>query len=164
MKRNEKECVPLLKQVWAKVRSKHLFPELPEPVISESMDRVALETKSKHITLSQSFIREAAKHLPQEKVLEALLDHGVAHYTYCPWDFHTHLTLYQEAKKVLRDKEMAQKSTDYFMDVVADTHCYRDKDTPISDLYRHMKRSALDEAMHALYQKIWAEDLKYFGI
>ncbi|UCG67267.1 MAG: VWA domain-containing protein [Deltaproteobacteria bacterium] len=163
MKRNEKECVPLLKQVWAKVRSKHLFPELPEPVISESMDRVALETKSKHITLSQSFIDEAAKQLPQEKVLEALLDHGVAHYTYCPWDFHTHLTLYQEAKKVLKDKEMAQKSTDYFMDVVADTHCYRDKDTPISDLYRHMERSALDEAMHALYQKIWAEDLNVQG-
>ena len=163
MKKKENETVPLLKQVWTKVRSKHLFPELPEPVISESMNRVALETKSKRITLSQSFIDEAAKQLPQEKVLEALLDHGVAHYTYCPWDFHTHLTLYQEAKKVLRDKEMAQKSTDYFMDVVADTHCYRDKDTPISDLYRHMKRSALDEAMHALYQKIWAEDLNVQG-
>ena len=60
------------------------------------MDKAALEIKSKQITLSQSFIDEAARHLPAEKVLEALLDHGMAHYTYCPWDFHTHLTLYQE--------------------------------------------------------------------
>jgi hypothetical protein len=159
----EREYGPMLKQVWAKVRSKHFFPEVPDPTISESMDRVALETKSKQIVLSQSFIEDADKQLPTERVVEALLDHGVAHYTYCPWDFHTHLTLYREAKRVLKDKEMAQKSTDYFMDVVADTHCFKEKDTPISDLYRQLKRSPLDEAIHALYQKIWGKDLNVQG-
>jgi len=163
VERKETEYNTILKQVWARVRSKHFFPEVPDPTISESMDRVALETKSKQITLSQSFIEEAAKQLPREKVIEALLDHGVAHYTYCPWDFHTYLTLYQEAKKALQDKEMAQKSTDYFMDVVADTHCFKEKDTPISDLYCHMGRSALDEAIHALYQRIWGKDLNVQG-
>ena len=93
MERKENKYGPLLKETWAKVREKHFFPELPDPAISESMDRVALEIKSKQITLSQSFMEEAARHLPMEKVIEALLDHGVAHYTFCPWDFHTHLTL-----------------------------------------------------------------------
>lgn len=163
MESRDNKYYPLLKEIWAKVRRKHFFPELPDPTISETMDRVALEIKSKQITLSQSFIEEAAGHLPVEKVIEALLDHGVAHYTYCPWDFHTHLTLYQEAKKVVKDKQKAQKSTDYFMDVVADTHCFKEKETPISELYRHMDRGILDEAIHALYQKIWGKDLKVQG-
>jgi len=153
----------LIKDIWVKVREKHFFPELPDPTISESMDRVALEIKSKQITLSQSFMEKAAEHLPMENVIEALLDHGVAHYTYCPWDFHTHLILYQQAKKVLKDKDMAQKSTDYFMDVVADTHCFKEKDTPIPELYRHLDKGVMDEAIHALYQKIWAENLNVQG-
>ena len=163
MERERDKYNPLLKEIWSEVRKKHFFPELPDPVISESMDRVALELKSKQITLSRSFIEEAAKRLPIKKVIEALLDHSVAHYTYCPWDFHTHLILYQKAKKVLSDKEMARKSTDYFMDVVADTHCFKEKDTPIPDLYRHMDRGILDEAIHALYQKIWGKDLNVRG-
>ncbi len=163
MEKEEHKYDHMLREIWAKVRTKHFFPELPDPTISDLMDRVALETKSKQITLSQSFIEEAAKRLQPEKVIEALLDHGVAHYTYCPWDFHTHLMLYQEAKKVLKDKEMAQKSTDYFMDVVADTHCFKEKDTPISELYSRMERGVLDEAVHALYQRIWGEDLSIQG-
>jgi len=153
----------LLSSVWSKVRRKHFFPELPHPAISDSMDRVALEIKSKQITLSQAFIEQAARHLPLEQVIEALLDHGVSHYTYCPWDFHTHLTLYQEAKRVFKNKDKAQKSTDYFMDVVADTHCFKDKETSISQLYRHVERGALDEAIHALYQRIWGTDLNVQG-
>jgi hypothetical protein len=154
---------PLLTKVWSKVRRKHFFPELPHPAISESMDRAALEIKSKQIILSRSFIEQASGHLPVETVLEALLDHGVSHYTYCPWDFHTHLSLYQEAKRVLKDKDKAQKSTDCFMDVVADTHCFKEKETPLPQLYRHMKRRALDEALHALYQRIWGTDLNVQG-
>jgi hypothetical protein len=154
---------PLLTQVWSNVRRKHLFPELPHPAISESMERAAIEIKSKQIILSRPFIEQASKHLPVETVLEALLDHGVAHYTYCPWDFHTHLSLYQKAKKVLKNKDKAQKSTDYFMDVVADTHCFKEKDTPIPQLYRHIERGALDEAIHALYQRIWGTDLNVRG-
>jgi hypothetical protein len=163
MENEEHKYDLMLKEIWAKVRTKHFFPEMPNPTISDTMDRVAMETKSKQITLSQPFIEEAAKRLQPERVIEALLDHGVAHYTYCPWDFHTHLMLYQEAKRVLKDKDMAQKSTDYFMDVVADTHCFKEKETPISDLYCHMDRGILDEAIHALYQRIWGKDLSVQG-
>ncbi len=104
MEKEDNKYETLLKEIWTKVREKHFFPELPEPTISESDDRVAMEIKSKKITLNQSFMENAARHLPMDKVMEAFLDHGVAHYTYCPWDFHSHLTLYQEAKKVLKDK------------------------------------------------------------
>ncbi|MFW6147261.1 MAG: hypothetical protein ACOC6B_02605 [Thermodesulfobacteriota bacterium] len=154
---------PLLTKVWTKVRRKHFFPELPHPAVSESVKTAALEIKSKQIILSRSFIEKAAEHLPVETVLEALLDHGVAHYTYCPWDFHTHLHLYQEAKKVLKTKDKAQKSTDCFMDVVADTHCFKEKETPLPQLYSRMEREALDEALHALYQRIWGTDLNVQG-
>jgi hypothetical protein len=153
----------LLTRVWPKVRKKHFFPELHYPSISDSLERVALEIKDKRVILSRPFIEHAARHLPVETVLEALLDHAVAHYTYCPWDFYTHLSLYQEAKKTLKNKDKAQKSTDYFMDVVADTHCFKEKETPIPQLYRHMERGALDEAIHALYQRIWGMDLKVQG-
>jgi hypothetical protein len=163
MKQIENKYDPLLKEIWPKVRRKHFFPELPHPIVSESVEGTALEIKSKQITLSQSFIEAAAARLPTEKVIEALLDHAVAHYNYCPWDFHTHLSLYREAKNVLKNKEMSQKSTDYFMDVVADTYCFKEKDTPIPDLYCHVKKGDVDEAIHALYQRIWGTDLRVKG-
>jgi hypothetical protein len=177
----------LLKRIWSRVRQKHFYPELPEPTSVESMEGVALEIKSKRITLSQAFIEQMEPLLSAETVVEALLDHGVSHYAYCPWDFYTHLSLYHEAKKVLGSKETAQRAADYFMDVAADTHCFKTKDTPLPELYRcmnsgrhtdnaspvehgnHMKRAGplkggkIDEAIHALYQRIWGEDLGIRG-
>ena len=161
------------------MRIKHCYPELTEPAISETAAKaspgaaadgsanvpepVAMEIKNKRIVVNAAFLRRAAEVIPAACALEAVLDHGVAHYTYCPWDFHTHLVLHSEAKKVLKNADMAATATERFMDVVADTHCYKEKASPLPQLYRGLERGVLDEAMHALYQKIWGEDLGVHG-
>ena len=154
----------LLNKIWPKVREKHLFPELPWPEISRSIGDVALEITSKIITLNQHFLEEYSAYLPLERIMEALLDHGVAHYTVCPWDLYTYLTLYKSARDVLNDKGMAVTATSCFMDIVVDTHCFKEKDTPLPELYRHMEeKEILDRVIHGLYQKIWGVDLNVDG-
>jgi len=153
----------ILDEVWPKVRKRHLYPELPAPKCAEGEERVGLDIKGKKISISDEFVAEMSKVLAPPKIFEGLLDHAVSHYLFCPWDFSTHLKLYKEAKKVLPDKQMAQKATDYFMDVVADTHCVSQKKTAIPELYRHLNRGILDEAVHAIYQKIWGVDLGVNG-
>jgi hypothetical protein len=148
-----------IEQAWSKVRERHLFPELPKPEWEEGDEKVALEIRNKRISLSRSFFDEIAPGIEPGMVLEGLLDHAVSHYLYCPWDFATHMKLYGEAKKVLKDKQMAQRASGYFMDVVADTNCVSRSDSSLPDLYRAMKRGIMDEAIHALYQKIWGTDL-----
>ena len=37
--------------------------------------------------------------------MEGLLDHAVSHHLSCPWDFPTHMKLYAEAKKTLKDPD-----------------------------------------------------------
>jgi len=151
----------LLKEVWPKVRERHFFPELPEPDCVGGEDRVGLDIKDKKISISENFVEGLSPFIQTREVMEGLLDHAISHYMYCPWDLSSHLRLYGEAKKVLKNKEMAQKATDYFMDVVADTNCVLQRETPLPKVYRHLKRDNLDEAIHALYQKIWGVD---FGI
>ncbi|MGA2401968.1 MAG: hypothetical protein ABSG91_09695 [Syntrophobacteraceae bacterium] len=153
----------LLKEIWPIIRKRHHYPELPAPQWSYGEERVAMEIKGKHIYLSRPFVAVMAEVLDPGEVLEALLDHAVSHYLYCPWDFSTHLRLYQEAKKVLKDKEMARKATDSFIDVVADTHCISQMESALPKLYGQLKRGVWDEAIHALYQKIWGIDLGVQG-
>jgi len=151
--------------------------------IASSVIDVALEIKSKRISLSESFVERLAPFMASEKVVEALLDHGVSHYSYCPWDFFTHLSLYNEAKRILDSKETAQRVAEYFMDIAVDTHCFKTMDTPLPELYRSMNgerasRNSLhgsaepgeiaesgkvNKAIHALYQRIWGEDLGIKG-
>jgi len=153
----------ILQEIWPEVRKRHLFPELPAPTCAEGEQRVGLDMKKKRISISKEFVEEMARGMRPAEVLEGLLDHALSHYLYCPWDFSTHLKLYGEAKKVLRDKEMARTATDYFMDVVADTYCISQKDTPLPKIYKNLKRSNLDQAIHALCQRIWGVDLGVAG-
>jgi hypothetical protein len=153
----------ILRSVWPKVRERHLFPELPYPQWVGGEDRVALEMKGKQISLSREFMKQIDPELDPSAAIEGLLDHAVSHYLYCPWDLATQLKLYSEAKKVLKDKHMALKATDYFMDVVADTHCITQRETPLPVLYRHLNRGIIDEAIHSLYQRIWGVDLGVIG-
>ncbi|MBT6498464.1 MAG: hypothetical protein HOK67_01000, partial [Deltaproteobacteria bacterium] len=153
------ELDDLLKRLWPKVREDHYFPELPAPEIQDSGERVGLEMKGKKVVLSKAFIEQMAETLSPHLIIEGLLDHAVSHYTYCPWDFYTHLKIYKEAKSVLEDKTLARKAADCFMDVVADTHCVRQKKTPLPDIYRNTRKGRLNEVMCALYQKIWGVDL-----
>jgi len=153
----------LLQAIWPKVRSQHLYPELPAPRIADGAQRVGMDIRGKRISISREFVAELSQVMGHGDVVEGLLDHAVSHYLYCPWDFSTHMKLYGEAKKVLKNKQMAQRATDLFMDVVADTHCLGKKDTPIPQIYRHLKKGALDEVVQALCQRIWGVDLGVHG-
>ena len=149
-----------IKNIWPKVRKKHLFPQIPTPIVSEgSSEKVAIEMKAKQIIINPLFLEKLQKKMPEEEVVEALLDHGITHYTYCPWDFTTHLFLYQEAKKVLKDKELTKISTGYFLDVVSDTYCVKGRGTKLPELYKNMEKEGLDQVISSLYQNIWGIDL-----
>ncbi|MBI4641040.1 MAG: VWA domain-containing protein [Candidatus Tectomicrobia bacterium] len=146
--------------IWARVRQKHLFPELPIPHVAESEKKAAMEMKGKQIMVSTEFCEQLSEKMPMESMVEALLDHGIAHYTRCPWDFGTHLRLHTAAKSVLHDKEMAQRATDTFIDVVSDTSCVKERETPLPELYRSLEKGKLDRVIAALYSKIWGIDLE----
>ncbi|HJY80942.1 MAG TPA: hypothetical protein VKK81_07660, partial [Candidatus Binatia bacterium] len=109
----------IISAVWPRVRRKHLFPQLPTPQVGENASTAAVEMQQKQIVVNAAFCEQLAVNLSIEEVVEATLDHGVAHYTRCPWDFATHLRLHAAAKDVLQDREMAQRATDAFIDVVA---------------------------------------------
>ncbi len=113
----------VIKRIWSRIRKKHLFPEIPIPKVSEGNETVALEMKNKQITINTAFCDKITHKMDAEEAVEALLDHGISHYTYCPWDFHTHLRLFAEAKRVIKDRERAKRAAGLFMDVVADTYC-----------------------------------------
>ncbi|MFC1887050.1 hypothetical protein ACFLZM_08355, partial [Thermodesulfobacteriota bacterium] len=149
----------ILEKVWPEVRKRHLYPELPSPKCEEGTENVGLDIKGKQISLSPSFVAEMSEVVAPNEVLEGLLDHAVSHYLFCPWDFSTHLKLYREAKRILKHKDMAQRATDYFMDIVADTHLVSQKETQLPKLYRHVNKGLLDEAVYAVYQLIWGVDL-----
>jgi len=148
-----------LKRIWPKVRRNHLFPQISSPQLVESEEEVALEIKSKQMTINVNFLQSLTEKMTPEDALQALLDHGISHYMYCPWDFNTHLMLYSEAKKVLKDKRLAQKAASYFMDVVANTYCVKERETKIPELYRHLPKEGVQRILALLYQVIWGIDL-----
>ncbi len=159
----------ILEEVWPRLKKKHLFPELPMPKIGkvkESLDAeaeeeegVGLEMKEKQITLNPAFLSRMKGKMAEEKVIEALLDHGIAHYTFCPWDFHTHLMLYAEAKKVVNDKELAKEVANRFIDLIVDTHCVKKGFTEIPQLHKVLKKGKIEEIIASLCQRIWGVDL-----
>ena len=126
---------------------------------AEENEGVGLEMKQKQMTVNSAFLSQMKGKMSEERMIEALLDHGITHYTFCPWDFHTHLMLYAEAKKVMGDKELAKQAANYFIDVIADTHCVKKRFTEIPELHRNLKKGVVEEVIASLYQKIWGIDL-----
>ena len=156
----------VLAEVWPRARRKHFFPELPQPQITDGLSQEAVDVRQRQIILNPSFCQQLAEHLPIAEVIEALLDHGIAHYTRCPWDFATHLRLYAAAKSELGRRDYAQRATDIFIDVVANTHCVKDFETALPQVYRHLQHLSgrpLDRLMTALYSLIWGMDLGVDG-
>jgi len=157
----------IIEEIWPKVKKKHLYPEIPIPKVGKIEENaqkdqeqaVGIEIKQKQITINPAFVYQMKDKMREEQVIEALLDHGVAHYTFCPWDFQTHLLLYAEAKRVVNDKELAKQVAGYFMDVITDTYCVKTKSTEIPQLHRNLKKSKVEEVIASLYQKIWGIDL-----
>jgi len=165
----EQNYQSIIEGIWPKLKKKHLYPEIPIPRIREATDPkqgeaeetegVGLEMKEKQMTINGPFVSRMKDKMPEQRIIEALLDHGMTHYTFCPWDFHTHLMLYAEAKKVTGDKELAKQVANYFIDVIADTHCVRKRHTEIPELHRNLKKGTVEEVIAFLYQKIWGIDL-----
>ena len=165
----EQSIQAIIEEIWPRVKKKHLYPEIPMPraeeftnaaqAAAEQNEGVGLEMKEKQITVNSSFLSQMKDKMAVERVIEALLDHGITHYTFCPWDFHTHLMLYAEAKKVMGDKELAKQAANYFIDVIADTHCVKKRFTEIPELHRYLKKGVVEEVIASLYQKIWGIDL-----
>jgi hypothetical protein len=159
----------IIEEIWPRLKKKHLYPEIPMPEVkgtsdpnqveAEENEGVGLEMKQKQMTINSVFVSQIKDKMPEKKVIEALLDHGITHYTFCPWDFHTHLRLYAEAKKVVGDKELAKQVSNYFIDVIADTHCVKKRSTEIPELHRNLKKGKVEEVIAILYQKIWGIDL-----
>ncbi len=158
----------IIDELWPKLKKKHLYPEIPVPKIGEvtasdakeqEEEAVGLEMKQKQITLNPAFLSQTREKMAEEIVIEALLDHGITHYTFCPWDFHTHLLLYAEAKKVMGDKELAKQAANYFIDVTADTYCVKKRFTEIPELHRILKKGEVKKVLASLYEKIWGVDL-----
>jgi hypothetical protein len=57
------------------------------------------------------------------------------------------------------DKKLAKQVSNYFIDVIADTHCVKKKFTEIPELHRNLKKGIVEEVIASLYQKIWGIDL-----
>jgi hypothetical protein len=169
----EKNLQAIVEEIWPRLKKKHLYPELPMPKMGKVGDSdqgeeaqnegVGLEMKQKQMTINPNFLSSIKEKMPEEKVIEALLDHGITHYTFCPWDFHTHLMLHAEAKKVMGDKESAKQVSNYFIDVIADTHCVKKRSTEIPELHRNLEKRKVEEVIASLYQKIWGIDLGIEG-
>jgi len=165
----EQNYQSIVEKVWPKLKKKHLYPQIPMPRIKEAPplkqdgteenEGVGLEMKEKQMTINGTFVSRMKDKMPGQQVIEALLDHGITHYTFCPWDFHTHLKLYAEAKKVTGDKELAKQVANYFIDVIADTHCVKKRFTEIPELHRNLAKGTVEEVIAFLYQKIWGVDL-----
>jgi hypothetical protein len=153
----------IVAEVWPQVRRKHRWPELPTPTVGEVAGPAAMRMHDKRITLNAATCGELAAHLPAATVVEALLDHGVSHYTRCPWDLSTYLQLYAVAKAELRRKSLARLATDTFIDVVANTYCVKELQTPLPEVYRHLGGGALEGALAALYTHIWGIDVQGSG-
>jgi hypothetical protein len=159
----------IIEEIWPRLKKKHLYPEIPMPRVRETSEKnenqpvedeaVGLEMEQKQLTINSAFVIQMKDKMPERRVIEALLDHGITHYTFCPWDFHTHLRLYAAAKKVVGDKELAKQVSNHFIDVIADTHCVKKRFTEIPELHRNLKKGAIDEVIASLYQRIWGMDL-----
>jgi len=165
----EQNFQAIIEEIWPRLKKKHLYPEIPMPKVgeippsasedAEQNEGVGLEMKQKQITINTTFVSQLKEKMPERQVIEALLDHGITHYTFCPWDFHTHLMLYAEAKKVVTDKELAKRVANHFIDVIADTYCVKKRFTEIPELHRVLKKGVVEKVITSLYQKIWGLDL-----
>lgn len=165
----EQNFQAIIEEIWPCLKKKHLYPEIPMPKVgeippsasgdAEPNEGVGLDMKQKQITINTTFVSQLKEKMPERRVIEALLDHAITHYTFCPWDFYTHLKLYAEAKTVVTDKELAKQVSNHFIDVIADTYCVKKRLTEIPELHRVLKKGVVEKVITSLYQKIWGLDL-----
>lgn len=148
-----------LRSVWPAVRRKHLFPELPDPRIAASGPGSGLQIRAKQIVVSRTFVENLPTILDPGDAVEALLDHAVSRYLYCPWNLATHLKLYATARKVLGHPAHARIVTEAFMDIAADTRCVSRVASPLPALYTAVRGDWSMELVKGVLQRIWKHDM-----
>ena len=159
MEKQTEDLQELLERLWPEVRRRHLYPQIPMPQFESNPSPVAMEMRNKQIILNLEYVNTMSRMLPAATVLEALLDHGISHYTCCPWDLSTHLRFYARAKEILNEGDLARRATDLFMDIVADTHAVKERQSSLPLLYKSGARKGFEKIICSLYQRIWGVDL-----
>ena len=153
----------ILETVWPRVRRKHLYPELPHPIYSEETTGSGLRIQSKRILLSRHFIEKLASAIPPRKCVEALLDHAVSRYLYCPWNLVTYLKLYGETRKLIDSRQAAYAVTEAFIEIAANTRCISRVDSPLPTLYSALCGDGMTELIKGVLQQLWKYDMGISG-
>lgn len=158
-------------RVWKKVRSKYFYPALKKPIASSKTPEgrdiktgALVYEEGRKIFINPEFYDSVKNYMNEDDVVESILDHEVAHHSYCPRDFGTTLEVYSEIRKVVDDTQKAENVMQYFFDCIVNTHNVVEKETKIPEFYKmslEPKRNDLD--MHTLvgmmYQETWGRDL-----
>lgn len=158
--------------VWKKVRKKYFYPVLDMPVQGKAnkkgnpINTAAIVFDEKRtIYINPDFAYNVEKlGMPLNDAVEAILDHEIAHNSYCPRDFSKYLEMHAEMLKVMKDDAAKLNSAiNYYMDAIVNTHNVREKDTKIPELYKTVyggiKGHDMETIMGMMYQEIWNMDL-----
>ena len=148
-----------LRSAWPRARARHLYPELPEPSMADIDESVAMDVRAKRIQLSSVFVETISREVAEEAVVDALLDHGIAHHTVCPWDYDTYLGLYASLKPIVKDGTVIRRVLDYFTDVVVDTHCVGEHGSALPEVYAQRPGEGAYEVVRSLYERLWGVEL-----
>lgn len=158
--------------VWKKVRKKYFYPALDIPVQGKEsksgkpIDTAAIVFDEKRMVyINPDFAYNIEKlGMRLDDAVEAILDHEIAHNSYCPRDFSKYLEMHSEMLKVMKDDAAKLNSAiNYYMDAIVNTHNVREKETKIPELYKTVYGSIKDHDMETImgmmYQEIWNMDL-----
>ncbi len=148
----------LLQKAWKEAKKRFFYPETPQPeLVSFSLPWPAMSMKQKKILANKTFIDRYSHKIGTVYLIDAILNHGLAHYSVCPWDTRTHISLFHEALKVTGNTTYARFVTDIFVDIVVDYHCFQHGWLSIETI---LEKIAPDESPHLnillpLYKHVW---------
>ena len=115
----------LLKNTWQVVRKRLLFPESPMPEITTFPSSwPAMTIRNRKILVNENFLCKYCEKISPIDVLGAILTHGLAHHSVCPWDLRTHIELFNEATTILQSPYYGRFVVDLFLDMVVDCYCF----------------------------------------
>lgn len=149
-----------IEKVWPQVRKRFLFPETPFPV-AEDFESAwpAMQIQKRQIQVNTLFIEAFRKVLSIPDLLNAILTHGLAHHVICPWDLESHLNLFLETVRILKNPQLSQIVTDIFLDTVVNDFCFKQGWQAFLLLLKVVPKTTYEKAIYPLYQNLWNKDL-----
>ena len=148
----------LLQKIWKQARKRFHFPELPRPeIVDLSLPWPAMSIKERRVLVNRNFLHKYSCEIPAVELLDAILTHGLAHHSVCPWDLKTHISLFYESLKITGSSALARFVTDIFLDAVVDYYCIQHGWTKIVPV---MEKTASVNSHHTsilleLYRYAW---------